>query len=216
MIVGMWMTRDVVTATPDTPVARAAELMSRRGIRRLPVTVPGLHGPRLVGIVSATDIVRTYPPDVNPFAALVPDVAPRQGTVGEIMQHRPATTTPDTPVEAAAAIMRDLRVGALPVLRQDVLVGLITESDIFRAFVSLLASPAGGVRITFDTSRGEGVFSWVAQAAARRGLRVVSLLTAEQEGRPVCVVRIAGPAADEFLDDLWASGHHVLNVLHLE
>jgi acetoin utilization protein AcuB len=93
------------------------------------------------------------------------------------------------------------------------LLGLITESDIFRAFVSLLSVPGAGARITFDVSRGEDVFSFIGQLARKRAMRVVSLLSAETDGRPECVVRVAGANVDKFLDDIWASGHVVINVL---
>ena len=92
-------------------------------------------------------------------------------------------------------------------------VGLITESDIFRAFASFFAPPQRGARITFDVSKGENVFEWLSQSSRRRNVRVLSLITSEQDGVPVCVARIAGAATDEMLDEIWSSGHRVLNVI---
>ena len=67
MIVSMWMTKNPVTVSLQTPIAEAAALMSRRRIRRLPV-MESPNGFALAGILSATDILRAFPPDVNPLA----------------------------------------------------------------------------------------------------------------------------------------------------
>lgn len=209
MIVSMWMTRDVVTVPPRTPVGEAAELMAGRSIRRLPV----VDGHQIVGIVSARDILHAFPPDVNPFAVLAPPPGAAPVTVEHIMTRHPQTIEPDAPIETAAGLMAERKIGALPVVRAGKLVGLITESDIFRAFASFFASPQCSARITFDISSGEDVFGWISRETRRRKLLVASLISSRQENVPVCVVRITGDAVDEFLEDLWNSGHRVLNVL---
>jgi acetoin utilization protein AcuB len=209
----MWMARDVVTIGPDVPIAEAATLMALKRIRRLPVVEKRADGVHLLGIVSSTDILHAFPPDVNPFMVEVPDSWQTPSTTGKIMNRWLQTTTPDTPIEEAAAMMRELKIGALPVMRGKLLVGIITESDIFRAFVGMFAAQGEGVRITFDVSKGEDVFGLIAEAAKRYSVRVASLIWSQQDDRPVCVVRITGKAVDELVDNLWRSGHPVLNVL---
>lgn len=213
MIVSMWMTRDLVTVEPSTPITEAAALMALRRVRRLPVVEHRADGLHLVGIVSAKDVLHAFPPDINPFAVLVPEGRLAPATVAQIMSRQLHTTTPDTPVEEAASLMAEKKIGALPVVRGSRPVGLITESDIFRAFVSFFAPPQRGARITFDVSKGEDIFEWLSQSARRRNLRVLSLISSLQDGVPVCVARVAGQAADELLNDLWSSGHRVLNVI---
>ena len=213
MIVSMWMTRDVVTIGPHTPVAEAAGLMALKRIRRLAVVEELASGPRLVGIVSAKDILHACPPDVNPFAVLVPDKRLNPVTAAQIMSRHLLTTTPETPIEEAAGLMAEKKIGSLPVVREQKLVGLITESDIFRAFVGFFVPPQRGARITFDMSTEEDVFEWIAQAARGRKLRVLSLISSQQDNLPVCVVRIAGDAVEALLEDIWNSGHRVLNVI---
>src|SRR5207253_1873525 len=153
MLVSMWMTRDVVTIDIGASLADAATLMARKSIRRLPVVEQQPAGPRLAGIISATDILKAFPPHVNPFAIMVPRSQQPHTTLAEKMNRHPHTTSPDAPIEDAARVMRDQRIGALPVVRGEMLLGLITESDIFRAFVEIFESPKGGVRITFDMSK---------------------------------------------------------------
>ena len=213
MIVSMWMARDLVTIGPDTGVSEAAMLMARKRIRRLLIVDTKPDGLHLLGILSAKDVLHAFPPNVNPFSVEVSGDKPVRFTVNEIMSREVRTTTPDTPIEEAAAFMCDHKIGALPVVRAGKLIGIITESDIFRAFVSLFSAEGAGARITFDATKGEDVFSLIADFATRDGVKVISLISTEEENRPVCVVRITGTAVDAVLDDLWRSGHLVLNVL---
>jgi CBS domain-containing protein len=209
----MWMTRDVQTVAADTLIVEAARLMARRRIRRLPVVAPGPQGERLVGIVTATDLLHAFPPDVNPFALHSAAASRSVVTVGELSHRELATVRPDAPVEAAATLMRERKVGGLPVVRDGRLVGLITESDVFRAFVSLFAATRRGLRVTFDASKCEHPFAVVAALAAAQPLEVCSLVRSRQDEMPVCVVRVEGPGAEAFVDALWGAGHRVLNVL---
>lgn len=209
----MWMARNPVTTTPKTSITEAAALMARRRVRRLLVVESHGGEEALAGILCASDVLHVFPPKVNPFAVTPPDEAAVPFLVGEIMKRQLLTTTPDTPIEQAAALMQREKIGGLPVVRGRALVGVITESDIFRAFVSLFGSERGGARITFDASKGEDVFGGMAQRAGRDGVQVVSLMWTKQADQPVCVARVTGRGVDKLLDDLWASGHTVLNVL---
>lgn len=215
MIVSMWMSREIVSIAPDRPIAEAADLMASHRIRRLLVTTQETGGPHLVGIVSATDILHAYPPEINPFAVIVPHSSAERKTVREIMRESPITVTPDTPIEEAAQLMRDRKVGAFPVVRDGKLTGIITESDIFRAFASIFSSAEGGVRITFAIDKREDAFHLVADIAAKHAVHVLSLITLVEAGRLVCVVRLAGPGIEKMVDELWKSDHRVVNVLRL-
>jgi len=214
MIVSMWMTRDVVTINPHTNIADASALMASKHIRRLPVVEHREHELYPVGIVTATDILHAFPPSVNPFA--VRAVADRQGmskTAGEIMSRALRTVTPETPIEDAARTMRDGKISTLLVVQKGKLVGLITESDIFRAFVGILESTGAGARITFEMKGDEDVFGLIAPLALKLRVRVVSLMTMFKEEREMCVIRIAGTALDDFINAIWDSGHSVLNII---
>jgi len=207
------MQQDVIVVEPRESATEAAALMARKHIRRLPVVEKRPEGPTLTGIISATDILHAFPPDVNPFGVIVTEAARNLATVGEIMSRYLVTTTPETPIEEAAALMRERKIGALPVVRDQQLVGLITESDIFRAFVGFFTSAQEGIRVTFDISASEDVFGFIAATARKRNVKVVNLISSQQDNRPVCVVRLTGGAIEDFLDDLWSSHHTVLNVL---
>jgi hypothetical protein len=109
--------------------------------------------------------------------------------------------------------MRDRKSSARPVMRGSEVVGIITESGILRAFISMLDSPVRGARVTFDASNDEDVFALVAECAQRHGVGVLSRISCRQHDMPVRVDRLAGLAVDKILDDLWASQHPMPNAL---
>jgi len=213
MIVSMWMMREVITIDPHTNIAEASELMARNHIRRLPVVERHDHDLYPVGIVTATDILHAFPPSVNPFAVRAADSQRMSKTAGDIMSRALRTVTPETPIDDAARIMRDGKISTLLVVQKSKLVGLITESDIFRAFVGILESTGAGARITFEIRDDEDVFGRVAPIALKHKVHVVSLMTMMKEERKICVVRAAGAALDDFINALWDSGHSVLNII---
>jgi acetoin utilization protein AcuB len=213
MIVSMWMTRDPLTIGPRTPLAEAAAIMAARHIRRLPVVEEHAGESRAIGIISASDILRAAPTGVNPFA--IAHTAPVPGNAEDVMKRNLVSIATDAPIEQAAALMRKHKIGAMPVTSGTRLAGIITESDVFGAFASLFEGAHGGVRITFDTSQGEDTFALLARLTPPHGVRVESLFQAIQNATPVCVARLTGAHIDALMEDLWNSGHRVLNVVHL-
>ena len=119
MIVRDCMTARVETLRPDDVVATAREVFRRRRIRHLPVVAAG----RVIGVVSDRDVRGV--------------VDGKTTTVDSVMTPSPATTTPAAPVEMAASMMRTRKIGCLPVLEGDALVGIVSESDLLVALVEL-------------------------------------------------------------------------------
>lgn len=220
MFVRMWMTRDVETVGPEATLAQITGLMMRRRIRRIPVVNRTGGVAALVGIVSHSDVLHAFPANVNPFAADAAQVLEaalpgRQPVAADLMARNPQVTDPDAPVEAAARIMRDHKIGALPVVKQRALVGLITESDIFRALVELFEPAGRAVRITFSLRPDEDVMPLLAEIASRHRLRVTTFAALAQHDPPLCVVQLAGSAVDAALEDVWKTQHRVMNVVQL-
>ncbi len=223
MFVSMWMTREVRTVLPTATLAEIATLMMRQHIRRLPVLSAAGERSALLGIVTHSDVLHAFPPDINPFAinaaesiAAIAAISDRvRLTAGDLMAREPRTTSPDAPLESAARLMRDHKIGALPVLSNFALVGLITESDIFRAMVEVFETPDRAVRVTFSLKPGEDVLPLVSEIARKRSLRVTSFMSLPRHDPPCCVVQLAGAKLDEALEDVWKSQHRVINVVQL-
>lgn len=125
-----WMRENPVTISPDATLATAQDLMSEHEVRRLPVVERG----ELIGIVTHSDILRQIP-----VTADETDDATRvlltQRTVREVMTYSPITINPSATIQEAAERMLEYQVSGLPVVRSGKVVGIITESDIFRLVV---------------------------------------------------------------------------------
>ncbi|RMG64464.1 MAG: CBS domain-containing protein [Chloroflexi bacterium] len=123
-LVGDWMTRNPVIVLPSTPLPDAYALMQERRVRRLPVMNAG----KLVGIITLGDLRQAH--------ATVDDAEAAKMRVELIMTENVVTVTPQTPLRDAAKLMIKHKVSGLPVMDGAELVGIITESDIFRAIMA--------------------------------------------------------------------------------
>ena len=133
MNVGEQMSSPPIVVSPTTPVAEAMKLIRERHIRRLPV----LDGGRLVGIVSERDLLRALPSPATVLSAWeVPALLDRI-RVRDVMTHNAIVVHVNTPIQQAAQLMVDHKIGGLPVVDDGEVLGVITETDIFRVFVSL-------------------------------------------------------------------------------
>jgi acetoin utilization protein AcuB len=140
VLVKEWMSSPVVTIAPETPISKAHQLMKEQGIRRLPVVDKG----RLVGIVTIGDIREASPSDATTLSIWELNYLWAQLTVEKVMTRKVLTVKPDSSIVDAAQIMLDQKVSGLPVLDDTgSLVGILTESDIFRMLVKsrTLAGP---------------------------------------------------------------------------
>jgi len=89
--------------------------------------------------------------------------------------------TPDTPLEQAARIMADSKIGGLPVIEQGRLVGIITETDIFKALLDVLGTRTPGIRVTLAVHEGKGILAALTHDVSAMGANIISLLTSEGE-----------------------------------
>jgi CBS domain-containing protein len=128
------MSHPVLTVQPDTPVSDAYELMTSKAIRRLPV----VENDKLVGIVTLGDLREARPSSSMSVSIYELNYLISKLTVGEVMSHGPYTVTPDTPVQEAIRLMLDRKVSGLPVVDDRMrVVGIITESDVFKMLIDL-------------------------------------------------------------------------------
>jgi CBS domain-containing protein len=128
------MTGGVITVHPETPVLEARDLMTRERIRHLLVTEP--NG-ALGGIVTDRDIRLNLPSRATSLSVWEINHLLTKLTVGEVMTRSVITIGPDRPARDGARIMLDHKIGALPVVEGGRLVGIITETDLVRAFVRM-------------------------------------------------------------------------------
>lgn len=128
-----WMTTDPITISPKTHISEAYDLMQRYNVRRLPV----VENEKVVGIISFGDVREAGPSDASSLTKYEVDFLVAKLTVEEIMTQSPKTLSKDASLHDAAQLMLDNKIGGLPVLDGDKLVGMVTESDVFRAVLEV-------------------------------------------------------------------------------
>src|SRR3970282_2179382 len=143
MLVGERMGRPVITVRAEMPIQDALTLMHTEHIRRGPVV--DARG-RLVGLVSEMDLLKASPSEATSLSIWEVHYLLSKITVERVMTREVITVAEQTPIEEAARIMADNEIGGLPVLRGRELVGIVTETDLFRVFLGLLGARAAGER----------------------------------------------------------------------
>ena len=144
MLVGERMSHPVISVLPSMPINEALNLMNREHIRRTPVIKDG----KLVGIVSDKDLLNASPSQVTSLSVWELNYLISKITVRDVMTTKVLTVQEDTPIEEAARIMVDNKIGGLPVMRGQNVVGIITETDLFKIFLELMGAREMGVRVT--------------------------------------------------------------------
>jgi acetoin utilization protein AcuB len=145
MLVKERMSQPVITVPPDMPIMDVLNLMKSKQIRRTPVVDKKR---RLVGIVSDKDILNAAPSDATSLSIWELNHLISRILVKDVMTKKVLTVTEDTPIEEAAYLMAENKIGGLPVMRNGELVGLITETDLFKIFLELMGARESGIRVT--------------------------------------------------------------------
>ena len=174
MLVRDRMTLNPVTVTPDTAVSEALSLMRQRKFRRLPILDKKGH---LVGIVSEKDLLYASPSPATSLNVYEIGYLLSRLKIKDIMTKDVVTVSEDAPIEEAARIMVDHGIGGLPVVRGDALIGIITETDIFKTLIEMIGAREVGIRLTLKVQDKPGTLSQLAAAIAGVGGDIVSLGT---------------------------------------
>ena len=168
MFVKNKMTTNPFTISPDLTIPDAHEIMSKNNVKRLPVVKDG----RLVGVVSKEDIAQASPSKATSFSVGEITYLLARTKISGIMNKDVITITSDALLEEAAIVMRSNDVGFLPVVDGGKLVGVITESDIFDAFISLLGFRDPGTRLTIEADDMPGIMASISGIFAEFGANI--------------------------------------------
>jgi acetoin utilization protein AcuB len=209
VLVRYFMTRPVISLADSATCRAALELFHAHGFRRMPVEKDGV----LVGLLHERVAARAVATRIGALEASGAEHDPR---VSQLMLRDPPTTTPGVHLEDAARAMIEQKVSALPVLDGGKLVGILTESDLFRALVSLVGDD-DGVRITIAPPRGEKRLARDAEPAlvcSRLELRLSTLLDHESPGgEAFTLLRASGPRWRELAPALVAAGYTLVQLV---
>ena len=174
MLVGERMRRPVITVRAEMPIQDALKLMHTEHIRRVPVV--DARG-RLVGLVSEMDLLKASPSEATSLSIWEVHYLLSKITVERVMTREVITVAEQTPIEEAARIMADNEIGGLPVMRGRELVGIVTETDLFRVFLELLGAREAGVRLAALVANRPGELAKLTSAVYQAGGNFLALVT---------------------------------------
>jgi len=190
MLVGERMTHPIIYASPDTPVTEALGLMKREHIRRLPV----VQGGKLIGIVSDKDLLNASPSPATSLSIWEINYLLSKITVKDVMTTNVIIVTEDTPLEEAARLMADNKIGGVPVMRGEKVVGIITETDLFKIFLELLGARELGVRLTVVVHNRPGELAKISQAIFNAGGNIIAsgTFSGDDPSTSVITIKVSG------------------------
>jgi acetoin utilization protein AcuB len=215
LLVRDWMTRNLVTLSPQASVAEALTLCRQRRIRHIPILEEG----RLVGIVSDRDLRDASPAlgDAERASAL------QEIRVGDVMTREVSTADPQDSIENVAQEMYELKIGSLPVVAErpvvdeglavaeEELLGIVTSSDVMRALVTLAGLPEPGCRIEVRAPNRAGILAEVAAKIQDLGVDIFSVLSDpdRRSGNRTMVFQLVTADPSSVMQGLKMAGYEV-------
>ena len=165
MFVGERMSRPVISVSPDAPINEVLVMFRNEHIRRAPVMKEG----RLVGIVSERDLLNASPSSATTLSVWELNYLISKVKVKDVMTKKVITVDADTPIEEAARIMADKKIGGLPVTSAGKVVGMITETDLFKILLELMGAREKATRVTVTVPDRPGELAKITRTIASNG-----------------------------------------------
>lgn len=176
MIIERIMTKNPIFVSPDISVNDAKALMTKEKINKLPVVD---KNNKLVGILTQKELLNACPSGATTLDMYEISYLLSKLKVEKIMNKNVICVEQTETIEEAARIMADKEIGCLPVMNGSLLVGIITESDLFRTFVDLFGARHNGIRVMFSIDEKPGQLAHFSSRVAEKGGNIVSLVTSE-------------------------------------
>jgi acetoin utilization protein AcuB len=211
MLVGERMTKRPITTRPDTSIDDALKLMRDSKVRRLPVLD---RNGKLVGIITEKDLLYVSPSPATSLSVHELRYLISKIKVQDVMAKDVITVTEYTPLEEAARIMADNKIGSLPVMRDGKLVGIITETNLFCIFLELLGAREKGVRLTMLVPEQKGILATITREIVEMDGNIISLGTfvGEDPTNRLIAVKVSEVDQDELVSAMEALGMEIVDV----
>ncbi|PLV56173.1 CBS and ACT domain-containing protein [Thermotoga sp. SG1] len=202
MLVKDFMTRNPITITPETSFTEALKLMKEKKIKRLIV----MKGEKIVGIVTEKDLLYASPSKATTLNVWELHYLLSKLKISEIMTKDVITVNENTPIEDAARIMEERDISGLPVVDDaGKLVGIITQTDIFKVFVEIFGTKREGtIRYTMEMPDRPGELLEVAKRIYEAGGNIISIATLFEEGKDsyLATLRVENIDHEKFIKSL--------------
>ena len=206
MFVQQFMTSQVITVPPAETLLNAMNLMKTKRINRLPV----ISGGKLIGIVTDGDLRAASPSPVTSLSKFEMNELLSKVTIKDVAVKKVVTCSPDTLIEDAALIMRENKIGALPVIENDKLIGIITQNNILDAFLDIMGVRSPGKRIVIELRDEVGIFNEITTITKRFEVNITSLAVYHRPNRMVQILcHMDGEKAEEAVNVLIEKGFNI-------
>ena len=210
MYVKYSMTKNPFTMSPDGTIAEAFEIMRSNNVRRVPVMKNG----KLVGIITERKLLEVSPSPATSLSIFEINYLLSKTKIGDIMTKNVITVTPDTLIEEAAVLMRDNDIGALPVLDDNVLVGIITETDLFDSFLDIMGYRDAGARLEIEAPENRpGMLEKLSGIMNRFNANISHMVF---YNKYIIVIRIETKDTDDIVKAIEDTGQKVLSVKYFD
>ncbi len=210
MLVRERMTPNPVTVNAETSFQDALQLLRDKKIRRLPVVN---KGGALVGIVVEKDLLYASPSPASSLSVFEVHYLLSKLLVKDVMTKQVIAVGEDCPLEEAARIMVDKKIGSLPIVRDHKVTGIITETDIFRTMAEALGGREKGLRVTIRVPEQKGELALVTREVSKLGGNIVSLVTflgTDPQHREL-TLKVQGVKRDDLVAVLEKAGTQVVD-----
>jgi acetoin utilization protein AcuB len=199
MRVSQIMSTKIVTISPDKRVGQALKLMQKHNIRHLPVT----QGNRMVGWITSRDLREVL------LASMLEKI-----TVGDVMVQAPISVASDTPVEEAARLVHDHKIGGMPVMEGERLVGVLTMLDLISAFISMLGLLRSSSRLDLLLEEGQEALEAASRLVVEAGGQIINVaMGPTQDGKRSYYFRLGKCDLSPIIDKLKQHGHQVMDFI---
>ncbi len=216
MLVSDFMTVDVVTVREDQSMLEAREILRGKGLVSLPV-VDDLK--RIRGIITVEDIGKASPSEGSTLSKYEANYLLGRLKVKDVMSRNLTTINADDTIEIVAYIFYKDKFNALPVVDDNnKLCGIISKSDLFRAFVEIMGMDRNCVRITVDATDKVGVVAELSNLFKENNINIITIVS-RQNGDGTAEIIIRADLKDsglEIIEQIREAGYEVTDVLHLQ
>ncbi|MDT2639097.1 CBS and ACT domain-containing protein [Enterococcus dongliensis] len=207
MSVKDFMTENLVSVTPETKIFDAVDLMKKYDIHRLPVVA----NDQLVGLITEGTIQEALPSKATSLSVYEVNYLLNKTVVADVMIKEVKTVAPDAELEDGIYLMRQNKINVLPVLAGDKLVGIITNNDIFDAFLKLTGYYEGGTRIQLKILEDKkGVLARVAKVLADHDFSILTVIVDHQANATILEIQLASKETEKIKQLLTDNGYEVL------
>ena len=214
MFIEQRMTSNPITITSQATIADASELMRTNNFRRLPV----VDGGTLVGLITDRDLRAVAPSPATTLSIFELNYLLAKMRIKDIMQKKVITIGVDATVEEAALLLYNHRIGGLVVVdKQGAVVGVITETDIFKCFVDVMGLTEGKTRLTIDATDKIGLLHEITEVFSQLGINICSMVSYTlPDGQIEYVIRADIAETEELANRLEEIGHPIKHIVYIK